>query len=1167
MQLKLSAKPWLAMGLMVMIQASPLANAQPLAFNSMPAKLPGGERQEMKLRNVLLNMQKHYGVEIVFEERLVGAMSVSAHAVNFTEPIEKNLDIVLGQSGLKYKKTRKNTFVITEAEKDKKTEAIRPKESALLQTTGTELETTSASMLAEIADRSITGKVSDENGAALPGVSVLLKGTQRGTSTGAEGDFKLDIPDDQAGGAILVFSFVGYKAQELAVGNQTNLTVNLAPDDNALEEVVVVGYGTVKKSDLTGAVGVVKAEALQERPASSLSQGLSGRLSGVNVSSNSGRPGGRTTIRIRGISSLSVANDPLYVIDGVIISSPVQDAASGRVGLVNGSSPIDYLNPNDIASIEVLKDASSTAIYGARGANGVIIVTTKRGTSGGGRVTYDSDFSVGVLPKKLELLNSKEFLEVEDRAFLNARKYDPDAFDAAGNSTKYTDPKLKRTNPLLFDSQGNPLYDTDWQDETFKPAFTQNHQLGFTGGNDKGTFGAFLNYRNEDGLAAGSWQKRFAGRFVFDTQIKSWLKVGGTLGYTDQNEKQVDILGGGGITMMRQVLEGLPIIPVKYPDGSWASNRDYPGMEGGDSPLRVGTDVRNLLKTQTLLGNMYVAINLAKGLELRSTIGSNIINQRNDYFAPRGMKYISDNGDAYVDNNRFNSWQFENYLTYNKEFSSIHSINAMAGLSWQHMDQFRNRAVTQGFTDSFFQYNNLSVGASPQAPTSYALAYGLNSYFARLNYTLLNKYLFTFTGRADGSSKFGGNNQFAFFPSAAVAWRIMEEEFMKGVPSISNLKLRASYGVTGNSEIPAYRALAGLGNYTVIFGGTRNSGIGTGRIANPDLRWEKTQQVDVGVELGLFSNRLNFELDLYQRKVEDMLLNAPLPYSSGYANIYSNVGSMQNTGVEFAVNTTNIRTEDFSWNTTFNISANKNKVLTLANQNAPIIQGNTIIKVGEPVGSFFGRVSLGTWGSNEADAAKKYGLETGDIKHQDLNNDGTINDLDRTIIGRGVPKGFGTFLNTFQYKALSLTVDLQFMYGNDVLNRSIHSAEDRQGQANSYKTVLNAWTETNQNTEIAQLRPLIAGYTTVNDSHKVTDASFIRGRNLLLAYTFSPEVTSKLKLDRLRVYGSVQNFFLSTKYKGYDPEVSNSGDILEQGVALYDYPRPRVFMVGINVGF
>ena len=992
------------------------------------------------------------------------------------------------------------------------------------------------------------GKILDEKGVGIPGVSIKVKSTGQTTTTDNDGNFSIKGLTDEA---ILIVSYVGYTTQEVKV-TSGNMSIKLVPQLQGLDEVVVVGYGTAKKSDLTGAVGTVKAETLQERPASSLNQSLSGRVSGVNVSSNSGRPGGRASIRIRGASSLSVSNNPLYVIDGVILNA---------VDLKNGSSLIDYINPSDIASIEVLKDASSTAIYGARGANGVIMVTTKRGSSNGGNVTYESDFSLGVLPKKLEVLNSKEFLAVEDLAYANAKKYDPVGW---ATGTKYTDPKTKRNNPKLFDSQGNPLYDTDWQDEAFQKAFTQNHQLGFADGNERSSFGAFLNYRNQEGLARGSWQKRYAGRFVFDSQIKSWLKVGGTMGYTDQNDKQVDQLDGGGITMMRQVLEALPIIPVKYADGSWASNRDYPGMEGGDSPLRVAADRLYFLRTQTLLGNMYAAINLAPGLEFKSTIGTNIINQREDYFAAKGMQYISDNGDARVNNNRYNSWQFENYLTYNKQFAKIHSISAMAGLSWQHIDRFENQANTQGFDDSYFLYNNLGAGSSPQAPSSNGQAYGLNSYFARINYSLNNRYLITFTGRADGSSKFGTENQYAFFPSAALAWRVIEEDFMKNIPSISNLKIRASYGATGNSEIPAYRALAGMGNYNVIFDGTRNIGIGTNRMANPTLQWEKTKQIDFGLEVGLFSNRLNFELDLYRRKVNGMLLEAPLPLSSGYPSIFSNVGSMENKGIEFSVNSTNIKTDDFSWSTTFNISVNKNKVLALAS--GDIFSGNGVIRVGEPVGSFFGRVHLGTWGTNEAAEAKKYNMLPGDVKYKDLNNDGRINDLDRTIIGKGIPDGFGTFLNTFQYKAWSLTVDLQYMYGNDVLDRSIHSAEDRQGIANSYKTVLNAWTETNQNTSIAQIRPINAYYTTNNDSHKVTDGSFIRGRNLLLAYSFPSATAASLKLNRLRIYGSVQNFFVATKYKGYDPEVSNSGAPFDQGLTLYDYPKPRVFMVGLNIG-
>lgn len=1003
------------------------------------------------------------------------------------------------------------------------------------------------------AQQTITGVVkSQEDQELLPGVSVLIKGTQRGTVTDLDGVFNLEA----SSGEVLVFSFVGYDSQEITVqNNSSDIQIFLEPTLSDLGEVVVIGYGTQRKSDLTGAVGTVKGDVLQERPAASLNQALAGRLTGVNVSVNSGRPGGRANIRIRGNTSVSVSNNPLYVIDGVILNA---------TGLTNGSTPIDYINPNDIASIEVLKDASSTAIYGARGANGVILVTTKRGSQSGGTVSYDADVSMGVLPKKIPLLNSEEFLRVEEIAYQNAQKYDPVGW--AGG--KYTDPATKRSNPDLFDANGKPLYDTDWQDEAFRQAITHNHQLAFTGGNAKDNYGIYLGYRNEEGLVHESWLKRYSARFVFDSQIKDWLKVGGSLSYNDQNESQVDPLGGGGIISMRQVLEALPIIPVKYPDGRWGGNEDYPGMEGGGNPLNIVEERLFHVKTQTLLGNIYSNIRIMEGLELRTTLGTNIINQRVDYYGGRTLNYISRNqgGDASIENNRHNSWQFENYLTYIKDIDENQSINALLGLSWQHVDYFGATARAQRFQDDYFGYNNLGAGANPVAASSGTSAYGLNSYFGRINYNLMEKYLVTFTGRIDGSSKFGAANRYAVFPSAALAWRVSEEDFLKDNSSIYNLKLRTSYGMTGNSEITAYQSLAGLGNYSVIFNGSRAIGIGVNRLANPDLQWEKTQQVDVGIELGLLDGRLNFEADVYRKLTTDMLLSAPVPSSSGYSTVTSNIGSMENKGFEFAINSLNISKDQFSWTTDFNISLNKNKVIALTG-GADIFSGSSIIREGEPVGSFFGFVHQGTWGSNEEDEATKYLKKPGDIKYQDVDGNGVINDNDRVIIGNGIPDGFGTLLNTFNYKNFSLTVDLQFMYGNDVLFRSKHSAEDRQGIANSFKTVLNAWTPENQNTNIAELRPVSAGYNTNNDTDRVQDGSFIRGRNLLLAYNFTPSVLQKLHLNRLRVYASAQNFFLTTKFEGYDPEVSTSGSPFDQGVDLYAYPKPRVFMLGINVGF
>lgn len=997
----------------------------------------------------------------------------------------------------------------------------------------------------------LKGKVTEVGSQqAVPGALVIVKGTQRGTVTEDDGSFSIEASLNET----LVVSFIGYTTTEHVISSTSvPIAISLAVDEAELDEIVVVGYGTQKKSDLTGAVGSVGEESLKDRPSANLSNALSGKVQGVNVSVNSGRPGGRANIRIRGNTSVSIANDPLYVIDGVILHA---------TGLANGSTPIDYINPNDIASVEILKDASATAIYGARGANGVILVSTKRGSQSGGMITYEGNYSIGVLPKKIPLLNSEEFLATEDLAYQNAQKYDPNGW---ANGI-YKDPALKRTDPRLFDANGKPLYDTDWQDESFKPAFTQSHQLNFTSGNIDDNFGVYLGYRDEDGLMTNSWMKRYSARFVFDSKIKDWVKVGGVLSYNDQKESQVDPLGNGGIIAMRQVLEALPIIPVKYPDGNWAGNADYPGMEGGNNPIHVSEDRIYLLNTQTVLGNVYANLYLAKGLEFRSNISVNIVNQRVDYYGSRDLNYISKNqgGDASIFNDRLNSWQFENYLTYIKEFNQNHAINAMAGIAWQHVDRFNSTARAQNFQDDYFAFNNLGAGAVAPQPSSGSVAYGLNSYFSRINYTFRDKYLFTFTGRVDGSSKFGESNRYAFFPSAAFAWRASDENFLSSSDLISNLKLRASVGQTGNSEVTAYQALAGMGNYTVIFNDQRQIGIGVSRLANPDLKWEVTSQVDFGAEIGFLQNRLMFELDLYRKITDDMLLSAPVPSSSGYTVVSKNVGSMENKGVEFGLNTVNIEKNDFSWSTNFNLSINKNKVKALTG-GADIFLGSTIVREGEPVGSFFGFVHEGTWNTEEETVAASYNKRPGDIKYKDVNEDGVINDSDRVIIGKGIPDGFGTFANTFRLKNFELLVDIQFTYGADVLFRSKHSAEDRTGIANSFKTVLQGWTPENQDTYYAQIRPLTAGYNTNNDSRRVEDGSFVRGRNIMLSYIFAPQTLEKLKLRTMRTFFSVQNFFLSTDYSGYDPEVSTSGAAFDQGVDLYAYPKPRVFMLGVSV--
>lgn len=1001
------------------------------------------------------------------------------------------------------------------------------------------------------AQEKLSGRVLDRNSNPIEGVTITVKGTKSIFKTDEKGYFTLiDVPNDSE----LIFSSVGYISQTIIISSEKNIEVFLEEDSSEIDEIVVVGYGTQKKSDLTGAVASVKSDILQQRPAINAEQQLAGKIAGVNVSTNSGRPGGQTKINIRGFNSINASNDPLYVIDGVI-----------------GAGPIGNINANDIESMEVLKDASSTAIYGARGANGVIIVTTKKGSKNKGQVNYDSFYSLGKIAKKLEVLNSQEFLEVELNAYKNVQKYDPVGF-ASG---KYTDPLTKRKNSLLFDSNGNPLYDTDWQDEVTRNAISNNHNLSFYGGENNTTYGISLNYANENGILLESYLKKYSGRIVLENQIKPWLKVGGTLNVNNIKENRVD--GAvGALNVTRMMVESIPMAPVKHLDGTYGGNIDYPGLENGENPVNILKNRSDVFSISKTIGNIYSDLSIAKNLILRSTLGVNINNTRENFYSGRNLRLLSadQSGVAQVFNSNQNYWQFENYINYSKKINDSNSFDAMAGLGWQEFRNFNSFSGTEGFLDDFYQSNNLGVGSRPSNPGSGTYKWNMNSYFGRVNYQLLNKYLFTVTGRLDGSSKFGNKNKYAFFPSAAAAWKISDETFMQSVqPYISNLKIRTSYGSTGNSEIGVFQSLASMSSSTAIFNNERAPGIGIGTLANPDLQWERTDQFDVGLELGLFKNRLNIETDIYYKNTSNMLLNAPVPTTSGFTNIYKNIGSMVNKGVEVSLNSRNIEKENFNWITNFNISFNKNKVTALGEANDDILanpyflSNTNIIRVGEPVGSFFGYIREGIWGTQEEAEAAKYNLLPGDVKLKDTNKDGQINAEDRLIIGKGIPDFFGTLSNTIYYKNFDFTVELQFSKGNDILNMSKSTGEDRISQVNSYATVLDAWTPENQGTAVAEHRPASSYYTMNVDTRWVEDGSFIRGKNILLGYTFNDPFTSKLKLQKLKLYATIQNFFLATKYSGYDPEVTTYGDAFAQGIEFFGYPKPKTYMIGLNVSF
>ncbi len=1021
-----------------------------------------------------------------------------------------------------------------------------------------------------LMEQTISGKVTEgKEGIGLPGVNVIAKGTSIGTVTDVNGDFSLTVSDDVT---TLVFSSIGFLTIEEVINGRSTINIDLKEDIQSLEEVVVIGYGTQKRSDLTGAVGSVNEEDLQQRSVPSLNQAIAGRVPGVQVNVNSGRPGGKSNVRIRGFSSINSSNNPLYVVDGVQL--PVGNQTQR-------SNAIDYINPNDIASVEVLKDASSTAIYGARGANGVILITTKKGRSGEGKISYSMDLStVTYGPNKPEVLNAEQYLAVEDLAWRNMEKFDPVGW--AEGKWAYLNPALKRTDPELFDSNGNPYHDTNWIEETTQSKLSQNHQLNFSGGADNTTYSLSLGYLDMNGLYKTSYLTRYSGRLTIDTKVKKWLTVGTSLSYNYQTENNVDYSD----QVPRRMVEDFPFLPVYYSDGTYADNRDYPFAEGTRSSVHNLLERTFIINTQTLLGSAFANITLAKGLVFRTVLGTNVVTREENRYEGRTIQEGSQ-GRAWASNNKDSFWSFENYLTYNKTFSDIHSFTGMIGLSWQESNYFGIRNESRTFATDHFLYNNIGAGSNNLGVGSGANREALNSYFGRVNYSLMNKYLVTFTGRMDGSSKFGDNNKFAFFPSTALAWRISEEAFLQNHNVISNLKLRTSYGLTGNSEIPPYSSLSLLGSgYAAVLGESRVGGTGLNRLANPDLKWEKTAQTDIGIELGLFQGRIGVEVDYYYRKTTDMLLDAPVPQTSGYATIRRNVGSMENRGVEFALNTVNIDNPNFEWNTTFNISFNKNKVLELATR-APIFgvggpgitNQTSIITEGESASSFWGLNRLGVWSTDEATQAAEFtsyrnGLTMlpGDIKYEDVNGDKAITDADRMIIGDGSPDGWGSFINNFRFGNFDFTLDLQFVYGNDIMDMNLHSSEDRQALANSYATVLNAWTPENQNTPIAQIRDTRAGYVTNVDSHWVQDGSFIRGRNAILGYTFPKAVAEKLYLTDLRLYVSAQNFFLIVADEVIgDPEITpirggDGNNVFSQGMKWHEYPKPTTYTLGLKIG-
>ena len=881
---------------------------------------------------------------------------------------------------------------------------------------------------------------------------------------------------------------------------------------------------------------------LPARPSANPLDAIVGQVPGLNVASNGGRPGGDLRINIRGFNSINASNSPLFVIDGIV------------------GADINFINPADIESMDVLKDASATAIYGARGSNGVIIVKTKRAKAGDISVTYSGTIGLDVLARKVDVLDSEEYMANlrAGYAFVPGREV----------------PDFGALYPDLFNPDGSAKYDTDWQDEATRTALTQRHSVSISGGTEKSKTGLSLGYQDLDGIMIETFYKKYNIGFNNDIEIKPWLNLSTNVFYSFTKQNRIDDYAVGANNATRTMTEFLPMLPVKYQNGTYSRLTDFLNMFPVENPVRLLNELQKVSTDNQLLGNLALQVKLSPGLSFKTTLGVEAKNFNVDFYAGRDLLDISasQKGSATRSNQRIVFWQSENFLNYNKTVGR-HTVDAILGASWSNLvDQSFSTTVT-GFSDDAFSYNNLGSGTVFNASSGY-VAWKLNSYYARVNYNYGDKYLLTATGRYDGSSKFGKDNRYAFFPSAAVGWRISNEDFLKNSDKLSDLKLRFSTGLTGNSEIGPYDSQGTTGNYTVIFDESRNPGIAMGGIPNPSLKWEKTLQHNLGLDIGLFGDRVRLTADVYLKRTKDLLLAKPIPYVSGYGTVTDNIGELENKGLELSLQTRNIYTSDFQWSTTINYSANRNKILALGVNNADIFPGpgflaqTNILRVGESVGSFWGYRRLGTYSTDEVDEAAKYGKKPGDLKRLDKDNNLTFNDADREIIGHAYPKFEMLLGNTFTFRNWDLSIDIRGVYGNDVLNLTHHSMEDRIWYANSYSTTLDAWTPEHQNTMVGKLRlaPFDGTDTTI-DSRFVEDGSFIRGQNLTLGYRLRPSALDRLGLQSARIYFNAQNFFLISDYKGYDPEVSTYTQAFAQGIEFHGYPKTRSFNLGVNIQF
>ncbi|WP_264524308.1 SusC/RagA family TonB-linked outer membrane protein [Flavobacterium sp. N502536] len=980
-----------------------------------------------------------------------------------------------------------------------------------------------ANIVMNAQERKVTGKVtSAEDLLGLPGANVYIKGSSVGASADMDGNYTVIVSEKNA---VLVFNFIGYQTVEIPVGNKTVVNVSLKPDTKNLDEVVVVGYGTRKKSDITGSVSSVTAKELTAYPLLNAEQALQGRAAGVSVQSNNGgEPGAPVKIRVRGGTSINASGDALIVVDG----------------FAGASMPA----PQDIASIEILKDASATAIYGSRGSNGVIMVTTKKGKPGAPVIEFSNSTSVQSVNNKLHLLNADQFVAYR-KSFTT--------HTAAGS-------------------------DTDWQDVIYRNGLISNSQLSFSGGSDKIKYYVSGNYFNQNGVVINSGIDKYTIVSNLEADLSDKFKVGLNLFQSKQNKEgiisQTSAGGTGAAGVIAAAYRFMPDKGIYNADGTFTTTAPI----GDDIDNPYATAMENILEVINITNrsNFFASYQLTKDLNFKTTLGLTESNSQTGRYTPSTLiagKNIK--GEASVNNTRFSSFLTENYLTFKREIVEKGILTVLGGYSYQKNRNENSYAAARGFLTNTNSYHNLGAGTVFLKPDSGLSETELISAFGRLNFDYADKYLFTFTARRDGSSSFSKNYKYGTFPSGAIGWNIGKENFLKDSKTVSNFKLRASYGATGNPSIGAYSTLSRFSEIYDVSGDVIVNAVQLTSLDNPNLKWETSYQQDYGIDLGLFDNRISITADYYKTITKDLLFNRPLPGVSGIASQLQNVGELENKGWELGINTKNFTGADFTWSTSFNISSNKNKVLKLADDKDLLINStpghflatdSQILRVGQPVGSFFGFVYDGVIQQGETVLPGNFETIAGGEKFRDVNGDGKLDSSDKTIIGNPNPDFIFGLNNDFTYKNLDLNIFFQGSEGNQILNYTL--MELASGNNNATTEVLDAWTPTHTDTNV----PINAARTKRVTSRFVYDASYIRLKNISLGYSLDDKIVSKMGLSKVRFYISAQNLWTITNYPGSDPEVNylndtNARSNTNLGLDYGSYPNVRTFTLGFNLKF